>query len=205
MQNKKINWFSIALSGFIFFAFISLVLGYRTSKEFDLDILYSIGTIGFYAILAETSFTLYNIFASIELSSTTDFFFMKDFLDIFYFLIPSQILPNKYEYISTIQFAKEYNIAPFGTYYYLGELKLSLRYDLLIYLFGILIGFTSEYFLSYVLKNKSQLLFVLYISFIVMLLVYPVRGTIPSGAKIFISFNLLIYLLLKYKVIYGRK
>jgi len=204
IQNKKVKWIPIIVYSVLFFIFMASVLGYRTTKEFHLDILTSLGTIGFYAILAETSFTFYNMLASIDLSSSTDFFFMKDFLDTLYLLIPSQIFPNKNELITLIQFSKDYNIAPFGTYYLLGELKLSLRYDLFILVFALIIGFISEYFLEYTLKNPNRLLLVLYSSFLVMLIVYPVRGTIPSGAKIFISFYLLPYFILKYKISYRK-
>ena len=205
VKNKKINWFLILILLFITILVFGFILGFRNEKDFSLNTLSRIWELGVYGVNAETSFTFYNMMASIKLSYTTDFFFMKDFKDIFLYLIPSPIFPNKYGFMTLIQFANDYNLKPYGTYFILGELKLSLRHDILVFLFAFLVGFMMEIFLFFVLKKKSNLLVVLYISFITMVLIYSVRNTIPAGIKVFISYNLLIYLIIKYKIIFNSK
>ena len=205
IEKKKINWFLIIIILFITFLVFGFILGYRNEKEFSIYTLSRAWSLSVYGLNAETSFTFYNMMASIKLSYITDFFFMKDFKDIFLYLIPFPIFPNKYEFMTLIQFARDYDLKPYGTYFILGQLKLSLRYDILIHLFAFLVGFMMEIFLFLVLKKKSNLLVILYISFVTMVLIYSVRNTIPAGIKVFISYNLLIYLIIKYKVVLKNK
>ena len=205
IEQKKINWFLILFLSFTSILAFGFILGFRNEKEFSFDIIFRLWDLSIYGITAETSFTFYNLMASIKLSYITDFFFMKDFRDIIIYLIPYPIFPNKYEFMTLIQFANDYNLKPYGTYFILGELKLSLRHDILVHLFAFLVGFIMEFFLFSVLKKKSNLLAVLYISFITMVLIYSVRNTIPAGIKTFISYNLLIYLIIKYKIVFNNK
>lgn len=205
IEKKKINWFLILVLLFIILLVFGFILGFRNEKEFSIYTLFRSWSLALYGVNAETSFTFYNMMASIKLSYITDFFFMKDFKDIFLFLIPFPIFPNKYEFMTLIQFANDYNLKPYGTYFILGELKLSLRHDILIHLFAFLVGFTMEIFLCLALKKKNNLLAILYISFITMVLIYSVRNTIPAGIKVFISYNLLIYLIIKYKIVFKNK
>ena len=205
IEQKKINWFLILFLLFTSILVFGFILGFRNEKEFSFDIISRLWDLSIYGITAETSFTFYNMMASIKLSYITDFFFMKEFKDIIIYLIPYPIFPNKYEFMTLIQFANDYNLKPYGTYFILGELKLSLRHDILVHLFAFLVGFIMEFFLFSVLKKKSNLLAVLYISFITMVLIYSVRNTIPAGIKTFISYNLLIYLIIKYKIVFNTK
>lgn len=204
IRQKKINWFLIFFLLFTSIFIFGFILGFRNEKEFSFDIISRLWSLSIYGITAETSFTFYNMMASIKLSYITDFFFMKDFRDIIIYLIPYPIFPNKYEFMTLIQFANDYNLKPYGTYFILGELKLSLRHDIFICLFAFLIGFMMEFFLFLVLKKKSNLFTVLYISFVTMVLIYSVRNTIPAGIKTFISYNLLIYLIIKYKIVFNK-
>jgi hypothetical protein len=199
ISNLKINYIKIFLYFSIFLIISAIVLGYRDSKTINLDLQTLINLIGF-AYLWETSFTVHNFFASLELSKSTDFFFMSNFLDIITLLIPSFLLENKADYLVLNQFSKLYDITPFGTYFILGELKLSLRYDILIMLYGIIISFLSESFQNKVIVKRDILLIALYSFFIIFIFIYPVRGGIPSGIKIFLMFNLLMYFVLKYRI-----
>ena len=197
IENKKINWIKILFSFGIIVIFFAIILVFRNQKEFDLNILSRTGEMVLFGLQAETTYTFYNMFSSIQISETNDLFFMKSFKDIFYYLIPRPIFPNKYEFITLYQFTKSHNLSPFGSSFYLGELKLSLRYDLLILIFGTVISFISEIFLSKTLKKNSILLLVLYVMFVVMVFIYPIRGTIGGGVKIFIQYNFLFYFILK--------
>ena len=208
VNNQKVNWSQIIFFLPIVIILFGLVLGYRVNKEVDLSLLSRTIELSFGGILSETSYTYYNFMAVLDhitpnnSENKPDLFFMKNFKDIFYYLIPSEIFPNKYEYIELVQLDIMYNLKPFGTYFYLGELKLGLRYNFLVYIFGILVGFLTEFLLFYVLKKKDRLLAALYVSFIIMALAYPVRGSIGGGVKIFISFNFIMFYLLKYKLIF---
>ena len=65
-----------------------------------------------------------------------------------------------------------------------------------------MLGFTTEFFLFYVLKKKDRLLSALYVSFIVIAIIYPVRGSIAGGLKIYITYSLIMYYFIKYKIIF---
>ena len=204
LLKKEINWKLIFIYSFSLLLIFGIVLGYRANKQIDSEIFNRIIELSYSGIVAETTYTFYNLLAVYDLTSENvgdnrDLFFMKNFIDAIFYLIPSFIFPNKYEYIELLKIAKEFNLKPFGTYFYLGEIKLGLRYNILIYFYAIILGFFTEYFLNYVIKKKDKLLYVLYIAFLVMVIIYPVRGTIPGGIKIFITFNLLVYFIIKYK------
>ena len=207
-ENKKINWLSISFYTFIIILIFGLILGYRVNKDLNFIILLRAIKLSYLGILAETSNTYYNfmaVFNHLSMDNMTDkpdLFFMKNFTDIFYYLIPAQIFPSKYEYIELVKLGNEFRLKPFGTYFYLGELKLGLRYNYLMYIFAIMLGFTTEFFLFYVLKKKDRLLSALYVSFIVIAIIYPVRGSIAGGLKIYITYSLIMYYFIKYKIIF---
>jgi hypothetical protein len=200
IKYKSVNYKKLLFYFILFIIVSGVILSYRSSKVLDIDLDHLIHLIGF-AYLWEASFTTYNFLASIELSKTADFFFMNDFFDVITLLIPSFIFPNKGDYLVLGQFSKMHNITPFGTYFILGELKLSMRYDALIAFYAVSSSYISELFQSKAIKSKDLLLITLYSFFLVFIFIYPVRGTIPSGIKIFFMFNFLIYFLIKYKFI----
>ena len=201
ISNKKINWFRIFFYLSIITVFFAVILIFRNQKLLDATVLSRTGEMILFGFKAETNYTFYNMFSSIDISKREDLFFMKSFGDILYYLIPRPIFPNKYEFISLYQFIKSYDLSPFGSSFYLGELKLTLRYDFFILLFGLIISFVSETFLLHTLKKKDILLLTLYISFLVMVFIYPIRGPIGGGIKIFLQYNLIFYIFLKYRLI----
>ena len=201
ISNIKINWVRIFFYIGIIAVFFAIILAFRNQKLLDATVLSRTGEMILFGFKAETNYTFYNMFSSIDISKREDLFFMKSFGDILYYLIPRPIFPNKYEFISLYQFIKSYDLSPFGSSFYLGELKLTLRYDFFILLFGLIISFVSETFLLHTLKKKDILLLTLYISFLVMVFIYPIRGPIGGGIKIFLQYNLIFYIFLKYRLI----
>ncbi len=201
IANKKINWIRIFFYLSLVTVFFAIILAFRNQKLLDATVLSRTGEMIFFGLRAETNYTFYNMFSSIHVSENEDLFFMKSFRDTLYYLIPRPILPNKYEFITLYQFIKSHDLSPFGSSFYLGELKLTLRYDVLILLFGLIISFASEFFLLHTLKKKDILLLTLYISFLVMVFIYPIRGPIGGGVKVFIQYNLIFYIFLKYRFI----
>ena len=204
IYERRINYYKIIIYSLLVLIFFGLVLAYRNDKTFNLDIFSRTYEMMNYALLSETSFVFYNMMSSIQISSTKDLFFMGSFKDIFFYMIPRPIFPNKYEYISLYQFIKANSLSPFGASFYLAELKLSLRYDYLIYIFGMVVGYLSEAFLSYMIKQKKLILLVLYVLFLTMIIIFPIRGTIAGGIKIFISYMLPFYFLIKYRYLIMR-
>lgn len=108
--------------------------------------------------------------------------------------IPSFLIDNKDQYMIINTFSKDYNLAPYGTFFIVGELALIYKSKLLIFIYSFIYSriLNSFYLLSYNSLNKS-----FYYYSIVLLYFLSVRGMIIPSLKIVFTIIYPIYVFLK--------
>jgi hypothetical protein len=207
---KKIPLLEIASFATIFMLLAGIIMHYRVYKSFNVvsfefeDLINS----AILAYLYETSYTIYNSFTSLELSlSGIDFFPLGNFLDLPIFLIPSFLFGgDKNDYLTVVQFKELYGIAPYNNYFILGELILSLRYSVLFLFFGVLYGWISEWMYNlFLAKIHLQKYMALYFVSVVYLYIFPIRGMLAVGLKLFLIFGVLLFLLFSMRIYKYKK
>lgn len=179
---------------------LGIITRYRVNKEVSVDLLFSWDNFeaAYMGYLAETSLTFYNLMASIyESSKGNDMFFFPQLKDTLVMFIPAFLFPQKAEYLTFSTFSDSYNVNPFGTYFIVGELLLSLRYEFFIFIFGVLYNLLGQYFYIKFLKRTNILKLSIYVSTIVLLFIRPVRGLLAPSIKIYITTVILIYVFIK--------
>ena len=202
---RKVPILKMSIVALSFLVLAGVVMHFRVSKSFSsvsLDF-NALIVASYLAYLYETSYTIYNAFSSHELSlSGIDFFPLRNLADIPIFLIPSFFLDNKSQYLTVIQFRSLYDISPYNNYFILGELILSLRYNLFFLLFGVVYGWISEVlYKKFIVKSYSQKYIAFYFVSVVYLYVFPVRGMLVTGVKLFIMFG--VFMLILFSVRYS--
>ncbi|WP_212896037.1 hypothetical protein [Capnocytophaga canis] len=179
---------------------IGIVTKYRVTKIIDGDTLnpYNALNMFYLGYNAETSLTIYNLMSSVEQSlKGNDFFFFPEIKDFVVMMIPSFWFSEKADYLSFVSFDNEFNVAPFGTYFVVGELILSLRYKFLFVVFAFFVNLFSHYFYLKFLIKTNFVKMVAYTFGLSILFFSPVRGLIAPAVKIFITFVASIYFLNK--------
>ncbi len=179
---------------------LGIITRYRVNKEISSDLLFSWDNFSaaYLGYLAETSLTFYNLLASIyESSKGNDMFFFPLLKDTLIMFIPAFLFPQKADYLTFSTFSESYNVNPFGTYFIVGELLLSLRYEFLVFIFGLLYNLLGQYFYVKFLQRTNILKLSVYVSTIVILFIRPVRGLLAPSIKIYITTVILIYILIK--------
>jgi membrane protein len=192
---------------FLFVYVFGIITKYRVTKTIDgetLDILNSFKMF-YLGYNAETSLTIYNLMSSMDQSiQGNDFFFFPEIKDAIVMLIPSFLFDDRSNYLSFIVFDQVYNVAPFGTYFIIGELVLALRYISLFVVLAFFINYFSHYFYKKFLKNTDFIKITVYTLGLSILFFSPVRGLIAPAIKIFVTFVFSIYLLSKIKISYAK-
>ena len=210
IKNQKLKLgqiFLIILGLFSFIYIFGIITKYRVTKTIDgetLDILNSFKMF-YLGYNAETSLTIYNLMSSVDQSiQGNDFFFFPEIKDAIVMLIPSFLFADRSNYLSFIVFDQVYNVAPFGTYFIIGELVLALRYISLFVILAFFINYFSHYFYKKFLKNTDFIKITVYTLGLSILFFSPVRGLIAPAIKIFVTFVFSIYLLSKIKIRYAK-
>jgi|GEM_PF-2280364 membrane protein len=210
IKNQKLKLgqiFLIIVGLFSFIYIFGIITKYRVTKTIDgetLDILNSFKMF-YLGYNAETSLTIYNLMSSVDQSiQGNDFFFFPEIKDAIVMLIPSFLFDDRSNYLSFIVFDQVYNVAPFGTYFIIGELVLALRYISLFIVLAFFINYFSHYFYKKFLKNTDFIKITVYTLGLSILFFSPVRGLIAPAIKIFVTFVFSIYLLSKIKISYAK-
>jgi len=193
-RNKKYFTFGILLS-ILLFVLISVSFLFRHQKAEMMNVLANINVLDLLnavtsSFFAETKLTTYNLLAVVDENSNNHHLsFLGMLFDTLVFLIPSGLWKEKYEYIETVRFAKEYGVTPFGTWYVVGAMSSSLVAPILV--------FTASYVYSMFLNIISTNIFTRCNSLIVastfygisyvFMGLYIVRGNLPAGIKIAVS------------------
>ncbi len=200
MTTGKIHLNISFIAFFVLFAYVmGIITTYRFNKQFSFELLMPLQSIEMfiYAYFAETSLTLYNLFACIyESMHGNDFFFFPEIKDTFIMIIPSWLF-EKNSFLSFAIFDNKYNVAPFGTYFIVGELILSLRYKILIFMFGFIYSLMGYFLLNKFLIKTSILKITVYASALIILYIRPIRGLLAPSFKIFLIFVLFVYFIIK--------
>jgi len=150
--------------------------------------------------IAETTFTAFNLLAVVDQASHGNSMFpLMNIFDFFVLFIPTWLFPEKYNYVHYFNFAKEFNVTPFGSWYIVGEFVASLYYPVLVFMGAFLYVNLIYYFVKYLLKkSKTILSFCLYYSITyVFASLFTVRSPVESGLKVGVTIFIAI-LLLKY-------
>jgi hypothetical protein len=179
----------------LFLMLISISFLFRHQKAEMMNVLININIVDLLnavisSFFAETRLTSYNLLSVVnENSNGHHLSFLGVLFDMLVMFVPSGLWKEKYEYIETVRFAKEYGVTPFGTWYIVGLLASSIFYPILV--------FTASYVYSTFLTIVSTNIFTRCNSLVVASIfygisyvfmgVYIVRGTLSGGIKIAIS------------------
>ena len=215
LYGEKVNKKVLLSSLFIVLCaiFFGLIGAFRKTKTLDFIFELSFSdfiNIVWMAVRWETDLTLYNLFGVIDLMRThsIDLFPLRQLADFFYLLIPSFIFSDKSNYL-IMQKLPEISegltgvtITRGGTYFIIGELLLGLKYKLLIFLFGFLIGIAGEVFYN-TMRKRNFMFMIFYFFAITYLYAYSIRGLMVGGLKMALFYGVVIYVFMNYRFIFN--
>jgi hypothetical protein len=193
-KNKKYFIFGIFLFSF-FLMLLNIGFLFRHQKTEMVNVLMGVTFLDLLnaivsAFFAETKLTTYNLLAVVDENTRGNYLsFFNMLRDLLVMLVPSGLWAEKYEYLETVRFAKEYNVTPFGTWYIVGELVSSVVYPIYVFIASYIYSIFLYIFSSQIFHRSRSLIVasIFYGIAYVFLGLYVVRGTLSGGFKIAVS------------------
>lgn len=192
----KINKIVLLFIAFSFLVIGGLVTNFRVERQFNID--GSIFNLGWMSYLWEVSFTDLGAFNSIEVVDKfgQDLFPFGSLPDAIVLLVPSFLYSGREALMQYNLFADLHNIEVVGTNHLIGEIYLTTANQLLYFFWFLCFSIFSIFICNFVIFNKIKRFIPLISSYVVFMLIYPIRGGMYSGFKIFISYALFSFVLI---------
>jgi len=202
LDNKK-SFFIVILCALSFLMVLNIGFLFRHQKMEMLNVLANLSFSQIFSstlsgFFAETKLTTYNLLAVInENNNGNTLRFLESFRDFFVMLIPSGLWREKYQYLEVINFSKEHNVTPFGTWYIVGFFSSLVVHPFYLFITSYIYSFFIYAVSVKIFSQHRPLVFAstLYGVAYSFLGLYVVRGTLFGGVKIALSIMCSLFIL----------
>jgi len=208
VRYKKYFFFFLVLSIFLLIL-LNISFLFRHQKSEVISVLLGVNFMDMVnslisAFFAETKLTTYNLLAIVSENNQANYLsFFGMLSDMLIMMIPYDLWAEKYAYLETVNFAKKYNVTPFGTWYIVGHFASLAVYPIFVFIASYMYSMFLYVFSAQVLTRCNSLIMasVFYGISYVFLGLYVVRGSLIGGIKMTLTLIfgiMLLNFILKY-------